>query len=431
MRTKIEDINTKRKDIELRGRILGKRDFGSIVFLDLRDDTGKIQVALQKKNLGDLSNYNPSYGDIVKVRGDLFKTNKGTITLDAKSYEVYRKSLEAFPSKWSGIKDKRICYDNRGLEILASDETFNRFKMINEIISHIRNDLFSLGYQEVDTGILNKCDDTSPSSTFKTYCNNLDLNLILRKSKEQKMKQLVVGGFETIFEIGKSFRNEQITSKYHPEINGLELYSTYSDWNDMLNLTERLLRSLNERFGTPSSNPQKYIQINFYDLLSDTFRIDGRTASLESICSLIPERRLREYGQSDTGRAFALMDLVGEGLEKYREENIVLMGVPKQISVLSNSSDKEPTLSEEFRYFVQGISFCYGNTELTDPIEQERRLKDQAIYENKKIDLSKDPFLKLMKMGMPPLGGLGIGLDRLLAIYTESKSIKDVIYFPL
>lgn len=431
MRTKIDNLPPEGEGIELRGRIVGRRDFGGVIFLDLRDDTGITQIALQKRSLGDLSSHNLSYGDIVSVQGNLFRTKNGTNTLDIKSYEVYSKPLSPLPDKWAGISDRRNCYDNRGLEILTSDETFNRFRKVNGIVSHIRNYFFNLDYQEVDTGILQKDEDASPSSTFTTYCNDLARNLILRKSKEQRMKQLIVGGFEKIFEIGKSFRNEQITSKYHPEINGLELYCTYSNWNDMLELTEGLLISLNERFGTTSSNPQDYFKINFYDLVSDVFRIDGRTASLETICSLIPQKRLRNYKPNDTGRAFALMDLAGEGLEKYNRENIVLMGVPKQISVLSKSSEVEPTLAEEFRYFVQGTSFCYGNTELTDPNEQENRLKEQATYENKKLELDKDPFLKLMRIGMPPLGGLGIGLDRLLSIYTESKSIKDVIYFPL
>lgn len=431
MRTKASGLRSDSKDVELRGRIMGKREMSNLTFLDLRDDTGKAQICLQKGTLGDsYSGDALKYGDQVRVTGDGFKTNGGTRTLNVKEYEVYSRPSELFPDRRAGLS-RRNAYENRGLDILTNDETFARFQKINKMVGGIRTYLYNKGYQETETGILQKSEDNSPSRAFLTYCNALGYNLTLRKSKEQKMKQLIVGGFEKIFEIGKSFRNGQITRKYHPEINGLELYCAYSDWNDILGLTTDILKNLNRQFGTPTSNPQQTESVDFYNLLEDSFNIDGRDATLRQIKKLIPEKRLREYQENDTGRAFALMDLAGFGLEEYDETNVVLMGVPKQISVLSKTSEEEPSLAEEFRYYVKGTTFCYGNTELTDAVEQEKRLIEQSEYEGKSIDLKRDPFLKLMRLGMPPLGGLGVGLDRLLSIYAETDSIKDVIYFPL
>ncbi len=431
MRTKTCDLNDGMEDVELKGRIVSKRDFGNLIFLALRDDTGSAQAWLNKSFLGEKFDKNAlKYGDFVRLEGNSFKTDSGVTTLNVVNYEVYSRALDPLPDKRKGIS-KRKGYIHRGLEILTNEETFDRFKKINKMTESIRSFLFQRGYQETDTGILQKEEDSSPSGTFYTYSDHLKKNLVLRKSKEQRMKQLMVGGFEKIFEIGKSFRNGQITRKYHPEINGLELYDAYSDWKDMLSLTVDLLENLNLEFGVPKSNPQEFERINFYDLIKENFGIDGRFASLDEIKKMIPSKRLRNYQNNDTGRAFSLMDLVGFGLERYSNKNIILWGIPKQISVLSKSSIEEPSLAEEFRYFVKGNSFCYGNTELIDPLEQEKRLLEQSRYESKEIDLSKDPFLKLMRLGMPPMGGLGIGLDRLFSIYLEKDSVKDVIYFPL
>jgi len=419
------------KEVELRGRIIARRDFGKIVFLDLKDDEGKAQLMVsndKNSKVYDLSS-DLRIGNIIGVSGRTTMTKTGQKTIDVERLQVYTRCRSFLPDLRNGL-NRKSCYNNRGLDILVDNSSFERFKKINRMLSTVRTFFYEEGYQEVDTGILQKTEDSAPARCFTTYCNDLKRDLVLRKSKEQRMKQLIAGGFEKIFEIGKSFRNEQITRKYHPEINGLELYCAYSNWDDMLALTNRVINSLNQRFGIPESNPQQYTEIKFYDLIKEEFKIDGRIASYKEIANLHPTKK-KDYPQNDYGRDFMLMDMVSFILDRNTSQNFVLKGIPKRVSVLSAQDQEEPSLSQEFRYFVKGLSFAYGNTELTDSIEQERRLSEQANYEGKNMDLKKDLFLKIMKLGLPPLGGLGFGLERLWMLYTESHSAKDVIYYPL
>ncbi|MEK6858292.1 MAG: amino acid--tRNA ligase-related protein [Nanoarchaeota archaeon] len=419
-------------EIEIRGRVLGKRDFGKIKFFDVRDESGRIQVMVDEKtSISAESSAGPvALGDIIGIRGRVMKTHTGQKSLGATSCLIYTRCLSPLPDLREGVSN-HIKYNERALDLLTSDDALARFQKINGAVSSIRSFLYGRGYQEVDTGILQRTGDSAPAGGFETHCIALKRNLFLRKSKEQRMKQLLVGGLEKIFEIGKSFRNCQITRKYHPEINGLELYHSYSDWEGMLGLTKDLLNMLNESWEVPESKPHISKRVNFYDILNGAYGLDCRSASLESIASLIPEKRRRAYSSDDYGRAFALMDLAGQAIEMRKSENLVLMGVPKQISVLSATHKEEPSLAQEFRYFVKGVSFCYGNTELTDVKEQEKRIADQAHHERKAVDFDNDPFLKMMRLGLPPTGGLGIGLDRLFMIYTGRDSVKDVIYYPL
>ncbi|MEK6951828.1 MAG: amino acid--tRNA ligase-related protein, partial [Nanoarchaeota archaeon] len=244
-------------------------------------------------------------------------------------------------------------------------------------------------------------------------------------------KQLLVGGLENIFEMGKDFRNESISSEFHPEFTAIELYQNYANYIDILNLVKGMLNHLNSTIGEPSSKPTQAEEVKLYDFILENTKLDARTCDLSKIKSNISPNRLKDYGKHPEFRGLYIYDLFLSLLDNFSDRNVILHGVPKEVSVLGKSFDDEPSLVEEFRYFVKGRSFCYGVTELTDPQEQKERLEAQARYLEKSTEDNDNSFLDILNFGLPPCAGLGLGLERLLMIYTQQENIKDVIYFPL
>lgn len=418
---------------QLQGRIIGKRDFGKIVFLTLKDDSGTAQIALRKETLGERFKEatDISIGDIVGVYGEAFLTKTQMKTLDVKDYETYAECNIEFPDKHKGVT-KAFGYQNRTLDLLANEETFLRFKKRNKIIEEIRLFLYSEGFSEVDTGILQLNTNTSLSSDFVTYSKFLERNLYLRKTPELRLKQLMVGGLEDVFEIGKNFRNEGISREYHPEYTILELYKNYADYRDVLKLTINLLKHLDGKVGEPQSKPTRVRHVSLYDFINIETGINPKKATIDQIRSKIDPEIQKDYGQDEIlHKGFYHYDLFRTLLKKYPSENIILHGIPKEISVLGKTYKDEPDLIEEFRYFVQGNLICNGITELNNYEEQKKRILQQSKTHGKSLDDNDNAFLEALKIGLPPCAGIGLGIEKLLMVYSEVENIKDIIYFPL
>jgi len=415
------------------GRVMAKRDFGKIIFMTLKDQSGSMQIAFQKNTLEDsFQRYGEiNVGDIIEVTGTPFKTKKGTKTLNVSKGKIVSSCLVPFPDKYNGLSRKNG-QQNRGLELAINDSTMSLFRRRNDIMRELRQFLYKENFQEVDTGILQPVTNTSMSSEFKTYSNFFNRDLFLRKTPELRLKQLLVGGLENIFEIGKNFRNEGISKVYHPEFTILELYKNRANYKDVLDLTIRLLTHLNEMVYCPSSNPTEVEQIYLYDFISSQTGINPHAATIDKLKSAIDPTILKKYeGNEENIKGLYIYDVFRTLLKKHSDRNLVLHGIPKEISVLGKTFDDEPSLVEEFRYFVKGNIICNGITELTDYKEQERRIEQQARTFGKTLDRNDDQFLELLKIGLPPCAGIGLGLEKTLMVYLETDDIRDVIYYPL
>jgi len=425
--------NAKEGFFSLNGRILKKRSFGNLIFLTLKNQDQEIQISLQKKVLGDkfkeLSKN--KVGDLIKVEGELYYTKTNTKTLSVSSGNVLTSCSTYLPDKFKGIT-KGFARKNRGVDLLTSSESTAIFMRRNQIISQVRKFLFNNNYQEVDTGILQNVSNTSPSSDFVTFSNYFNKDLFLRKTPELRLKQLLVGGLENIFELGKNFRNEGVSKMYHPEYTILELYKNNVDYRDVLNLTIDILETLNEKIYKPISNPTKIVHVDLYDFIDSEKNSDVRGMPISKLKKLIDPEILKNYGSDEEAhRGFYIYDIFRSVLKNHSDENIVLHGVPKEISVLGKTYDDEPTLVEEFRYFVKGNLICNGITELTDYDEQKRRIEKQARTLGKSLDVNDNQFLDLLKLGLPPCAGIGLGVEKLLMVYLEKEDVRDVIYYPL
>lgn len=425
-------LNTK---ASLRGRVVLRRNFGKRVFYSIKDDSGIVQASISRDSFDSEEDYKNmkksiGLGDIVNLEGGIILSNTRTHTLNVTRGEVLTKCTNSLPDKKKGL-NKEGKYTKRGLDLLTDQSALERFRRLNQLRRLIRDYLHSKGYEEVDTGILKTTSDTSMSLEFVTMGNWTSKPLYLRKSTEMRLKQLVVGGLEKIFELGKEFRNEGVSSLFLPEFTALELYGAYLNYRDILALTVGMLESLNSKLGEPSKRPTDFKEVFFYDFIEEETGVDIREAPVEVIRGLITPDILKGYPKHPAMRAFNAYDVFRSILKRYPKDNFVLHGIPLEVSPLAKAYDEEPTLVEEFRYFVHGTSFCGGMTELTDAEEQQRRIIHQAEYLGKTLDDNDSQFIELLRYGLPPCGGLGLSLERLMMLYAETENIKDVVYFPL
>lgn len=425
-------LEEEREEFEIQGRIIRKRDLGGIIFASIKDQTGLAQIAFDKEHTGDgYRDYrNLDVGDVIYIKGTPFTTRKGTRTLGVKSIKVIAKCSEPIPDKYHGL-NRKTGQINRGLELMVNQSSMDLFLRRNNFIKEIRRFLFEREFQEVDTGILQHITNTSPSGDFVTHSDHFDRDLFLRKTPELRLKQLLVAGMENIFEFGKNFRNEGVSKDYHPEYTVLELYQNDATYLDVLSLTKSLLLHLNQKVYVPKNNPIRTIDVDLYDFILREIGIDVRDLSIDQIKTHIAPEIRKEYGQESMYKGLYVYDLFKTLLKRYLDENIVLHGVPKEISVLGKTFDNEPTLVEEFRYFVMGNLICNGITELTDHDEQKRRIEQQAKMYKKGLDTNDMQFLETLRFGLPPCAGIGLGVEKTLMVYLETDDIRDVIYFPL
>lgn len=441
-------------DVVLAGRIIARRVMGKLAFFTLQDETGKIQLYLEKtriqeymadidadafKHLDKLLDA----GDIIGVKGTIKRTQKGELSIYVKEYAILTKSLLPLPSEWYGLKDVSKRYRQRYVDMIVNPDVRQTFRRRAQISSGIRRYLDEKGFLEIETPVLQSEAGGADARPFITYHNTLDMQLYLRIATELHLKRLIVGGFEKVYEIGRIFRNEGISTRHNPEFTSIELYQAYADYNDMMKLTEGIVTTVaQEVLGTLKINYQglevdltpPWRRVTMHDLVKEATGLDFHDftdlSEAQAACknAVIP-------GVDECNSIGKLLVLAfEEKVETSLIQPTFVIDYPVENSPLSKPHRSKPGLVERFELFIVGRETANSFSELTDPIDQRQRLEEQAAkkaagdLEAQGVD---EDFLIALEHGMPPTGGLGIGIDRLVMLLTDSPSIRDVIAFPL
>ena len=437
-----EDIAEKNIPVSIAGRLLTIRNMGNSSFANLHDESGNIQIYLQKKQVGEDSYAlfnNLDLGDIVGIEGVLFKTRTGELTINTSSIMLLSKSLRPLPEKFHGIADIEIKYRQRYLDLMINPETKILFKTRSKIVSQIRNFFIEDDYLEVETPMMHMIPGGAAAKPFVTHHNSLDLDLYLRIAPELFLKRCIIGGYEKVFEINRSFRNEGLSVKHNPEFTMIEFYCAYQDYIYLMSLIENLFSKIISSLNFSSSFKYQDLQIDFktpfmkikfYDSIEkyaadiDISQINDKRY-IESYCST------HNINISDKGSIVKMhLDIFDKMVEKELINPTFVTHYPTEVSPLSRSFDDEPSLVERFELFIAGREIANGFSELNDPEEQSSRFKDQVNSDDDEKMSYDEDFVTALEYGMPPTAGAGIGIDRLIMLFTNSASIRDVLLFP-
>jgi lysyl-tRNA synthetase class 2 len=440
----LENFETlENQHVSIAGRILSKRIMGKASFAHIYDVSGKIQIYVRKDELGDAA-YDAfkrmDIGDIVGVTGEVFRTHMGEISVKAAEVALLSKSLQPLPEKWHGLKDNDLRYRQRYLDLIVNPEIKETFIARTRIIKAIREYLDSLGYLEVETPILQTEAGGATARPFITHHNTLDLDMYMRIATELHLKRLIIGGFEKVYEIGRIFRNEGMDVKHNPEFTTIELYEAYTDYKGMMDLAEGIYVAVAERvFGR--------MKFTYQDVEVDLTPPWRRLTMAEAV---------KEYAGADflscrddeEARALARKiglevknetkgELLYAAFEEFVEEKLIqptfIMDYPVEVSPLAKRKADEPWLTERFEFFITAREMGNAFSELNDPIDQRSRFLAQAKKRESGDDeahVMDEDFVLALEYGMPPTGGMGIGIDRMVMLFTDSYSIRDVILFP-
>ena len=435
------------KDVSICGRIMTWRDMGKANFIDLRDRTGRIQVYVRMNDVGEdeFKEFKKwDLGDIVQVDGFVFKTRTGEISVHAKKLTLLSKSLLPLPEKFHGLTDTDTRYRKRYLDMIMNPDVKDTFIKRSKIISSIRAYLDNLGFIEVETPILNNIAGGAAARPFITHHNTLDMDMYLRIATELYLKRLIVGGMERVYEIGRNFRNEGMDVRHNPEFTCIELYQAYTDYHGMMDIAENIIRNaanevcdgnlhitfngteidLESPFArvTMIEAVEKYSGVNFADFMSDN----------EKAIEIAKEKGIEiAPGKATWG------DILNSFFEEFVEENLIqptfIMDYPVEVSPLTKKKPDCPALTERFELFILGGEYGNAYSELNDPIDQMERFEAQMKLReagDDEANLIDHDFVTALEYGMPPTGGLGIGIDRLVMLLTDNYSIRDVLLFP-
>ena len=433
------------KDVTVAGRIMGKRIMGKASFCHIQDGEGKIQSYVSINELGEESYKEfkeDDIGDIIGITGFVFKTKTGEISIHAKEVTLLTKSLKPLPEKFHGLKDTDLRYRQRYVDLIVNPEVRDTFIKRTVIIKELRNILDEKGYLEVETPILNNLITGDAARPFVTHHNTLDMDMYLRIAPELNLKRLIVGGFEKVYEICKNFRNEGMDIKHNPEFTNVELYAAYEDYNDMMNITEEIITRLCMKVngtlkinyqGTDINLEAPWRRITMIDAIKEVTGIDFNNIKTDEEAIKIAKEKNVELEEGKTTRGH----IINEFFETFVEETLIqptfIMDYPIEVSPLTKKKKDNPSLTERFELFIGGREYGNAYSELNDPIDQYERLKKQAEARAKgdeEAGMMDEDFVNALEIGLPPTGGLGIGLDRLIMLLTDSSSIRDVLLFP-
>jgi lysyl-tRNA synthetase class 2 len=441
--TLFEQQGKSSQDISLAGRIMSKRSIGKMSFLDIRDSSGKIQLSLRYDLLGR-ERYeflqDVDIGDIIGAKGKLFLTKSGELTLEVSDFTMLSKSLRPLPEKWHGLADVEKRYRQRYLDLISNEENKNIFILRSKIITAIRNFLDKQGFMEVETPVLQPHAGGALARPFVTHHHALDEDLYLRIALELHLKRLVVGGFDRVYEIGRAFRNEGISIRHNPEFTLLECYQAYSDYNDMMELVEEMLLHIAQEV---LGNTKLVCNGQTIDLGLPWQKLYLREA-IKNYCGIDFED-YRDAASLRTRMAELRMDvdptkgkgrLIEELISTFVEPNLFqptfLLDYPVEMSPLAKRKRGDDQLVERFEGFVAGMEVANAFTELNDPLEQRERFRQQLKERvaDEEVEIADEDFLQALEYGMPPTGGLGIGIDRVVMLLTGQQSVREVILFP-
>jgi len=430
--------------VNLAGRVMANRPMGKVSFLDIRDGSGKIQLSFRNdllsediiKLLKDID-----IGDIIGVSGRLFRTKTGEPTLEVEDLTLLAKSLQPLPEKWHGLSDIDTRYRQRYLDLIANTEAKEIFHMRSQVITAIRQFLNRRGFIEVETPVLQPSAGGALARPFTTHHHALDQDFYLRIAPELHLKRLIIGGFDKVYELGRSFRNEGISTKHNPEFTMLESYETYADYNDVMAMLEEMVAEVARQvlgkdkveFGGNTINfkpPWQRRQLR--QAIIEYSGIDfDKYPDVDSLRAEMRKKNMEVDPQKDRGR------LIDELISSFVEPNLIqptfLLDYPVDMSPLAKKKPDNERLVERFEAFAGGMEIANAFTELNDPIEQRQRFLQQQRErqaEGEVVEIADEDFLLALEYGMPPTGGLGVGIDRLIMLLTGQPSIRQVILFP-
>ncbi len=427
------------------GRMMAKRVMGKASFAHIHDSSGRLQLFLQKESLGDSYEDFKAWdvGDIVGAVGTLFKTKTGELSVRVEAVQLLAKSLRPLPEKFHGLADTEIRYRRRYLDLIMNPESVRVFQTRTRIVQHIREFMNAVGFLEVETPMMQPIAGGAIARPFITHHNTLDMDLYLRIAPELYLKRLVVGGFERVYEINRNFRNEGVSTRHNPEFTMLEFYQAYATYEDLMDLTENLLRSLAQAL---QNSTQVIWQDEAYDFgpafrrlkLDDAIvefnpgferkKIRDKTYLL-SVCE-----KLRLPVKPGYGIGKLQFEIFEKTVETNLKQPTFIIDYPLEISPLSRRKDADPFLTDRFEFYVGGREIANGFSELNDPEDQAERFKTQAAEKDagdQEAMFYDADYVRALEYGMPPTAGEGIGIDRLVMLFTDSASIRDVILFPL
>jgi len=431
--------------VQIAGRVMTRRMMGKASFIHVQDMSGKMQVYVQRDVIG-VDEYQSfkrwDIGDIIGIEGKLFKTRTGELSVRADSIRLLTKALRPLPEKYHGVTDQEIRYRQRYLDLIMNEPTRDTFRVRTKIVSYIRNFLIERDFLEVETPMMQVVPGGATARPFETYHNALDIDLYLRIAPELYLKRLVVGGFERVFEINRNFRNEGLSTRHNPEFTMLEFYQAYADYHDLMDLSEALFRGIAETVigkttisyqGDEYDFGKPFTRISVKDSILH-YNPDIKAEELESIDSLraIAERLLIPVKES-YGSGKLQIEIFEKTVESRLMDPTFITAYPTEVSPLARRNDDDPSITDRFELFIGGREIANGFTELNDAEDQAERFRQQlaekAAGDDEAMHFDED-YICALEHGMPPTAGEGIGIDRLVMLFTDSPSIRDVLLFP-
>ena len=432
-------------EITIAGRLMSKRGMGKVSFCDLQDRSGRIQLYARKDEMDEevyerFKKYD--IGDIVGVKGDVFRTQRGEMSVRAKEITLLSKSLLPLPEKFHGLTDKETRYRQRYVDLIMNEESRRAFEVRSKFVKYLRNFLDGRGYMEVETPVLNTLAGGAAARPFVTHHNTLDIDMYMRIATELHLKRLIVGGLERVYEVGRIFRNEGMDTKHNPEFTTVELYQAYADFNDMMDLFEDLLSGAAmeilgtydvEWQGEKISLAPGFRRLTMADAVKEYLGIDFMAIDNDADAVAAAKAAGIDMDGVEPTWGHALFEAYDQKVEEKIVQPTFITMHPVDVSPLAKRSPKDPRLTERFELFICRSEMGNAFSELNDPIDQKQRFQKQVEMRakgNDETEMMDDDFITALEYGMPPTGGLGIGIDRCVMMLTGSDSIRDVILFP-
>lgn len=430
--------------VRMSGRIMAIRGHGKTCFMDMQDKTGRLQVYVRKDAIGE-ENYAlikmMDIGDTVGVTGTIFRTHMGEISIKAESIEMLSKALRPLPEKYHGLKDVEMRYRQRYVDLIVNPEVRDTFVKRSQIIKSVREVLDSHDFLEVETPILNTIAGGAAARPFISYHNTLDMQVYMRIAPELYLKRLIVGGMDRVYELGRVFRNEGIDNRHNPEFTSVEIYQAFADYRDMMDLTEEVVVKTAEKVlgttkivyeGTEIELASPWKRISMIDAVKEYSGKD-----FTNVTDIEAARAMAKELNVEIEPSFGIGKIINACFEEYVEDKLIqptfITGHPKEISPLAKSNPENPEITDRFEAYIYGREICNGFTELNDPIDQKERFMKQVEERaagDEEANMMDEDFVTALEYGLPPTGGLGIGIDRLVMFLTNSSTIRDVLFFP-